>query len=426
MSMKRLALLIAVFALVVAACDSDGEAESTTEATAPPTTAAPDTTEPAPDTTEAAPDTTVGPPSGEPIIIGAAIDQSQDMAFYNNGANVAAQIMVDRINANGGVLGRPLELVTIDTTLDPDQTKSVALDLIEQGAVMLMVTCDFDFAGPAIQEAVAAGVLAIAPCIGTDRMGPKGLGEAGRIAFSFGNVAQDEGAVLAEFSMEQGWESAVVVKDNLLVYFQDVVDAFDVRFQELGGTVVATEEFTQFDGTIGNVVTAVANADKDVIAISTAFADLPAFVAGLRSLGDDTPIVCSWACDGTFWVPEGLNDFYYNTFASVFGDDPDADVNEFITELTDRGEPPAVGGFVGGAQAIEAFALAIETTGGTDAAAIAEFFEGFQDQELIFGEVSFSAEDHTVFGRPHRMMLFTDSVPALQEIRIATSPANIG
>ena len=110
----------------------------------------------------------------------------------------------------------------------------------------------------------------------------------------------------------------------------------------------------------------------------------------------------------------------------MFGDDPDPDVNEFITELTGRGEPPAVGGFVGGAQAIEAFALAIETTGGTDAAAIAEFFEGFQDQELIFGEVSFSAEDHTVFGRPHRMMLFTDSVPALQEIRIATSPANIG
>ena len=50
MSMKRWALLIAVFALVVAACDSDGEAEPTTEATAPPTTAAPDTTEAAPDT----------------------------------------------------------------------------------------------------------------------------------------------------------------------------------------------------------------------------------------------------------------------------------------------------------------------------------------------------------------------------------------
>ena len=427
MKLMRFAILMTAFALVVAACSAEDDAETTTTQPAPDTTApAPDTTEGAPDTTAQATDTTIGEPSGDPIIIGAAIDQSQDMAFYNNGANLAAQIMVDRINAAGGVLGRPLELITVDTTLDPDLTKSVALDLIEQGAVMLMVTCDFDLAGPAIQEAVAAGVLAIAPCIGTDRMGPKGLGDAGKIAFSFGNVAQDEGAVLAEFSVDQGWESAVVVKDNFLVYFQDVVDAFDVRFQELGGTVTATEQFTQFDGTIGNVVTAVANADKDVIAISTAFADLPAFVAGLRSLGDDTPIVCSWGCDGTFWVPEGLNEFYYNTFASVFGDDPDPEVNEFITELTDRGAPPAVGGFVGGAQAIEAFALAVETTRGTDAAAIAQFFEGFQDQEFIFGEVSFSAENHTVFGRPHRMMLFTDSLPALEEIRTATSPADIG
>ncbi len=349
------------------------------------------------------------------------------MAPFNNPANTAAQIMVDRINEEGGVNGRPLELITRDTTLDPEQTRAVAADLIAEGAVMLMVTCDFDFALPATQEAVNAGILAVAPCIGTDRQGPIGLGEEdGEIAFSFGNMGQDEGAVMAEFAMDQGWENAVIVKDNLIAYFQDVVDAFDVRYQELGGNVLTTEEFTGFDGTIGNVVTAVANnPDKDVIAISTAFADLPAFVDGLRSLGDETPIICSWSCDGTFWVPEGVSNFYYNTFVSVFGDDPNPDVNVFIEEMTARGAEPATGGFIGGAQAIEAFALAVEETGGTDAAEIAAFFEGFEDQSLIFGEISFSDEFHTVFGRPHRMMLFTDSVPAFVETRTATSPADI-
>ena len=427
MKLMRFAILMAAFTLVVAACSADDDAETATTQPAADTTApAPDTTEGAPDTTAQATDTTIGAPSGDPIIIGAAIDMSQDMAPFNNPANLAAQIMIDRINAEGGVLGRPLEMITMDTTLDPEQTKSVALELIEQGAVMLMVTCDFDFAAPAAQEAVAADVLAVAPCIGTDRMGPKGLGEAGHIAFSFGNVAQDEGAVLAEFSMANGWENAVVVKDNLLIYFQDVVDAFDVRYTELGGTVGTTEEYTGFDGTIGNVVTAVAAADKDVIAISTAFADLPAFVAGLRSLGDDTPIVCSWACDGTFWVPEGVNGLYYNTFLSVFGDDPNEVANEFIAEMTARGAPPATGGFLGGAEAIQAFAEAVEATGGTDAVAIADFFETFDNHPTLFGEISFSAENHTVFGRPHRMMLFTDSLPALEEIRTATSPADIG
>ena len=47
-------------------------------------------------------------------------------------------------------------------------------------------------------------------------MGPNNLGEEGRIAFSFGNQAQDEGAVLAEFAIDQGWSDAVIVKNNLL------------------------------------------------------------------------------------------------------------------------------------------------------------------------------------------------------------------
>lgn len=412
MKLGRWLVLLTLVALVAAAC-ADGEVADTATTQATETTA-PDTT--APDTTE---------PSAEPIIIGAAIDTTEDMAPFNNPANTAAQIMVDRINAEGGVLGRPLELRTVNTTLDPDQTKAVALDLIAQGAVMLMVTCDFDFAAPAVQEAVNAGVLAVAPCIGTDAMGPKGLGEAGQIAFSFGNMAQDEGAVLAEFALDQGWDDAVIVKDNLIIYFQDVVDAFEVRYGELGGNVVAVEEFTGFDGTIQNVVTAVANAEKDVIAMSSAFADLPAFVSGLRSLGDETPIVCSWSCDGTFWVPEGVSNFYYNTFVSVFGDDPSQEVNDFIAAMTEAGAPPATGGFIGGADAVLAFADAVEATGGTDAVAISEYFESFDNFETLFGVISFSDEFHTVFGRPHRIMLFTDSQPSLVEVRTATSPADI-
>lgn len=410
----RFLTLMAALALVAAACGGGSTATTTTVAPNTTTTGGPD-------------ETTTAPAAGDPIIIGAAIDLSQDMAPFNGPADLAAHIMVDRINADGGVLGRPLELITQDSTVDPDLTKSTALDLIEQGAEILVVTCDFDFAAPAIQEAIAANILVVAPCIGTDAMGPNRLGEDGRIAFSFGNQAQDEGAAMAEFARDQGWENAVVVKDNLLVYFQDVVDAFDKRFTEDGGTVVATEEYVGFDGTIGNVVTAVANMDKDVIAISTAFADLPAFVFGLRSLGDETPIICSWACDGTYWYPEGesLNNFYYNTFLSVFGDDPDPDVSEFIQEMSDRGGAPATGGFLGGAQMIQALADGIEATGGTDSAALADYLEGLDNVTFFGGEISFDADNHTVFGRPHRIMLVTDSMPAFVETRVATSPADI-
>lgn len=421
----RFLLVASALALVVAACGGDS-ADTTTTADS-----GTDTTEASPDTTTAGSETTTtgatSAPEGDTIIIGAAIDQTQNMAPFNNPANLAAQIMIDRINEAGGVMGKQLEMITIDATVDADLNKAAAIDLIDQGAEILVVTCDFDFAAPAIQEAIAANILVVAPCIGTDRMGPNGLGADGDIAFSFGNQAQDEGAAMAEFALDQGWDTAVVVKDNLLVYFQDVVDAFDARYTEGGGTVVATEEFVGFDGTISNVVTSVANTEKDVIAISTAFDDLPAFVFGLRSLGDDTPIICSWACDGTFWYQEGepLNNFYYNTFVSVFGDDPNPDVNEFIAEMTDAGGQPATGGFLGGAQMIDALAQGIEATGGTDADELAAYLESLDNQTLIMGEVTLDADNHTVFGRPHRIMVVTDSMPAFLETRVATSPAQI-
>ena len=274
-------------------------------------------------TTAAAATTTAGGGDGAPIVIGAAVDLTNDMSFFDGPALAAAQIQVDAVNAAGGVNGQQLELRVIDTELNEAQTQAAAIELIEGGAEILLVTCDVDFATPAITEGINAGLLTVAPCIGTDQMGPNRFGEAGRLAFSLGNMAQDEGAAMAELAFDQGKTKAAIVKDNLLVYFQDVVDAFKVRFEELGGEIVAEESFTSFDGTIGSVVTAIDGADADVIAVSSAFADLPAtFAQQLRALGNDTTIVCSWGCDGSFWVPEGLSDFYYVTFASAFDDDP--------------------------------------------------------------------------------------------------------
>jgi branched-chain amino acid transport system substrate-binding protein len=363
--------------------------------------------------------------SGEPIVIGAAVDLTGQMAPFDGPAVTAAQIQVDNINAAGGVDGRQLELRVIDHQLDPERTKSAAIELIDGGAQVLLVTCDVDFATPAVQEAITRGVLAVAPCIGTDQMGPERFGEQGKLAFSLGNVAQDEGAAMAEYAIDQGWMTAATVTDNVIVYFQDVVKAFAARYAELGGTIAVEESWTQGDGTIGNVVSALDNADVDVIATSTAFDDMPAMVGGLRSLGNETPIICGWSCDGNYWLPEGTNNFYTVTYASVFGDDPSDEVKELIAAMTEQEQAPGTGGFVTGAAAIDAIAAAVEQTGGTEGEALAEAFEGFDGLETISGAISFSPEFHSVFGREYRVMEVQNSQPAFVELRAASSPAEI-
>ncbi|MGH1491086.1 MAG: ABC transporter substrate-binding protein [Acidimicrobiales bacterium] len=364
--------------------------------------------------------------AADTILIGAAIDLTANMAPFDAPALTAAQITVDRINGEGGVLGRQLELVHVDTALDPDQTKSAAVDLLGQGADILMVTCDIDFATPAVQEGINAGVLTIAPCIGTDQMGPSRFGDAGRLAFSLGNVAQDEGAALAEYAIDQNWETAIVVPDNLLVYFQDVCAAFTKRFEELGGSVVATEGFASFDGSVNNLPTAVDSAgEADVIALCTFPPDIATAVGGIRGLGIDTPMLSPWSGDGTFWSAEDLDDFTFSTFASVFGDDPSAEVSALVAEMDARGNPAGTGGFIVGAAAIETIAAAIEAVGSTDGAALADYLEALSGLETTSGEISFSPELHTVFGREYRMMKFENGTPVFQELRAATSPADI-
>lgn len=361
----------------------------------------------------------------EPIVIGAAVDLTGQMAPFDGPAVTAAEIQVGKINEAGGVNGRQLELRVIDHQLDPERTKSAAIELIDDGADVLLVTCDVDYATPAVQEAITRGVLAVAPCIGTDQMGPERFGEQGKLAFSLGNVAQDEGAAMAEYAMEQGWERAATVTDNVIVYFQDVVKAFAARYTELGGEIVVEESWTQGDGTIQNVVSALDNANVDVIATSTAFDDMPAMVGGLRSLGNDTPMICGWSCDGAYWLPEGTSNFYLVTYASVFGDDPSDEVKELIADMEAEDQAPGTGGFITGAASIDAIAAAIEETGSTEGEQLAEAFEGFDGLETISGAISFSEEFHSVFGREYRVIEVQDSQPSFVELRAASSPAEI-
>ena len=400
-----LALLLA-FGLAVAACGGDDEEGG--------------------DGGDAAADTGGGGEgTNEPIVIGAAVDLTGQMAPFDGPAVTAAEIQVDKINAEGGVDGRQLELRVVDHQLDPERTKSAAIELIDDGADVLLVTCDVDFATPAVQEAITRGVLAVAPCIGTDQMGPERFGDQGKLAFSMGNVAQDEGAAMAEYAIDQGWTRAAAVTDNVIVYFQDVVKAFVARYTELGGEIAVEESWTQGDGTIQNVVSALDKANVDVIATSTAFDDMPAMVGGLRSLGNDTPIICGWSCDGNYWLPEGTDNFYLVTYASVFGDDPSDEVQELIAEMQAQDQAPGTGGFVTGAAAIDAIAAAVEETGGTEGEQLAEAFEGFDGLETISGAISFSEEFHSVFGREYRVMEVQNSQPTFVELRAATSPAEI-
>ncbi|TMK23578.1 MAG: ABC transporter substrate-binding protein [Actinobacteria bacterium] len=353
--------------------------------------------------------------AGKPIVIGWAFDAKGAMAPFDGPALAAAKIRVAQIDAKGGVNGRPLVIKTCNTQGNkPTIAKACADRLIAGGASVIFTTCDVDYAAPVVQESINKGLLTVAPCIGTDQMGPKRFGAKGKLAFSFGNVAQDEGSAMAQYAWSKGWKTAGLATDTVIVYFKNVIQAFKARFTQLGGKIQDEETYQSLGSTnVQNVVSKWTNLKPDVFVTSTAgaFGALSTLVSGLRSAGNQTPILNSWAGDGTYWLPKSpkVTNYYFVTFADAFGGDPNPAVNALAKKIH-----AGTGGFITGPAAIDGVVTAIKRAGGsTDGATLAAKMQAFHKVPTLSGNVSFSASLHTVFGRQYRVIEINDNVPKL-------------
>jgi branched-chain amino acid transport system substrate-binding protein len=361
------------------------------------------------------------------ITIGWAFDSKGAMAPFDNPALAAAQIRVGQLNAKGGVAGKKLVIKTCDTQGNkPAIAKACALKLISGGANIIFTTCDVDLAAPVVQESINRGLLTVAPCIGTDQMGPKRFGPKGKLAFSFGNVAQDEGSAMAQYAHAKGWKTAALATDGVIVYFKNVVQAFKVRFQQLGGKIVAQETYHSLGGTdVNNVVSRLNNVKADVVVTSTAgaFGALSTLISGMRSAGNNTPVINSWAGDGNYWLPKSppVTNYWFVTYASVFGDDPSPAVNALAKKVH-----AGTGGFITGPAAIDGVAAAIRRAhGSTDGATLAASMEHFTGVPTLSGKVSFSPTLHSVFGREYRVIKIQNNKPKLVGTIVAKVVAKI-
>jgi branched-chain amino acid transport system substrate-binding protein len=352
------------------------------------------------------------------VVIGWAFDSKGSMAPFDGPALAAAQQRIKQWNARSASTGVTIKLNTCDTQGNkPAIAKACALKLIGQGSQIIFTTCDVELAAPVVQEAINRALLTVAPCIGTDQMGPKRFGPKGRLAFSFGNVAQDEGSAMAQYAWGQGWRKAAIAKDTRIIYFRNVVDAFAARWKQLGGQIVATEtyqsDFTGAGKTVGvpNVVARLNNVKADVVVTATAppWGALVPLLTGLSTLGNTTPWINSWAGDGAYWLPKDpkISNYYFVTYASIFGDDPVPAVNKLAKQVK-----AGTGGFLAGPAAIDGVVTAVRRAGGsTNGPKLASVMEKFHNVPTLSGLVSFSPQLHTVFGRSYRVIKIQDNVP---------------
>jgi branched-chain amino acid transport system substrate-binding protein len=130
---RRYLAVIMVLALIAAACGGDDTTDTTN------TTAPADTETTVPSDTETTEPEEVEEPSGEPIRIGGTLALTGFLAATGAIHQAVGEVFVDRLNEQGGLLGRPVEWVLLDDESAPDQSAAAYERLITEDEVDLVI-----------------------------------------------------------------------------------------------------------------------------------------------------------------------------------------------------------------------------------------------------------------------------------------------
>ncbi|MFO1036273.1 MAG: ABC transporter substrate-binding protein [Geminicoccaceae bacterium] len=340
-----------------------------------------------------------GARAADPIVIGAAIAQSGVVAPYDEGPAQGMELAVEEINAKGGLLGRPLKIVYADTKSEIAQGSTAAQEVIDQGASLVVVTCDYDFGSAAASVANDAGLITFSTCAGDPKFGPSGIGPN---AFTMATSSPGQAVALAEWAYNvKGWRTAYILLETTIAFDASFADAFKRRWIELAGEkgFLGQDTYGGEDPQISTQINRIKALPQqpDVIALASFPPAGPSALRQLRAAGIDQPVVASESWDGDYWLEAtpGLGNFYFVTYASVFGTDPRPAMQDYMAKFEKKfGHHPITSHTVTGYGVIEAWTKAVTRAGELDAEKVRAELEKFAGEPLLVGPTTFTAETH--------------------------------
>lgn len=392
-------LIILTLVLGVAACTAatpapeapaePAEAAAPTEEAAEPAEAAAPTEEaaeaaaPTEEAAEAA--------SGEAIKIGAMYNVTGGMSSIDAPGLNGMKLAAEEINAAGGVLGRPLEIIAIDGKTDQTTVTNAVSEMIEvNGVVAIGGLNDSTFAlaaGPIAQEAgvpfVTAG--ATLPTL------PEQVGDY-FFMVPFGDDTQ--AYAIADYAVDElEAQTAYMLVDQAYDFTTALASFFKERWEAGGGEIVLEDIYQSGDIDFSAQIARVKELDPqpDVLFISAVPNEAGITTLQFREAGLNQPILSGDGFD-TPLIGEVAGDLatdvYYSTHASL--DNPDPKVVNFVSAYEAAyGNPPENAFAALGYDMMNLIADAIERAGADDPAAIRDALAGTQDFQAVTGTITY-------------------------------------
>lgn len=371
---------VAVVSMVAAACGSNSSSESSAPASAPASAAASDGGDAA--------------GSGEPIRIGISLPLTGDFSQPGGEAKKGYDAWAALINAGGGLLGRPVELVILDDASSQEQVVTDYNNLISQEKVdLLLGTFSSLLNFPASTVAENNKMVLVAPAGGS----PK-IFEANPTFYFFAQqaIGPDQanpfvGMIAALPDDQKPKTAAYVTQDD--PFAAPVIESMQAQLEAMGVETVYSEVYPPETTNLQPFASKIAAASPDLIAQGAVFEDGVSLVKSLVQVGYNPKIMFQTSApsngqqysDGIGMAnTEGI--FYSVSWSEK---SPTPGNAEFIAEYQAQngaGLVPAEDAADAYAAA-EVLATAVEATGGLDNVALRDWLHANAVQTIL-GELS--------------------------------------
>ncbi|MEL7607452.1 MAG: ABC transporter substrate-binding protein [Sedimentibacter saalensis] len=232
-------------------------------------------------------------PAGETIKIGWIGSLTGDQAVWGTCESNTIKMLIEEVNAKGGILGKQVEGIYYDTKGDAAEAVNATKRLITQDGVVAILGPNAS--GQAISISAVLEQYKV-PDIATVATNPKvTVSDDGKVKeynFRVCFIDPYQGAVAAGYAYDKlGLKNAAVLYDVASDYSQGFTEYFEKTFTEKGGKIVAKEGFKEGDVDFRPQLSKIKEANPDVILMPYYYKEVALSANQARELGIKATLV---------------------------------------------------------------------------------------------------------------------------------------
>lgn len=225
--------------------------------------------------------------TGDTITLGNVASLTGANAPWGKDQLAGAQLAVDDFNKSGKLKGKTVKLESGDSASKPEQGKSAAEKLADDGVIAIIGEVASGITAPMEQVAFEHGIPIVA--VGATRTDlSKDYGNFFRVCYT--DALQ--GPVMATFAYKElGLRNVGVITDKQQPYSTGLSDSFKEFFQKLGGKIADEEFYQTGDINFKGILTKAQASSPDGLFMSGYFSETGPLAKQARQVGIKGPLL---------------------------------------------------------------------------------------------------------------------------------------